>query len=417
MDVGVARQTKKPRYMRGFLVSPDQTGDLTMPRNETILNVFIASPSDVTEERRTLESIIQELNKTWSQNLNLRFDLIKWETDTYPSFADYPQNAINNQIDDNYDIFIAIFWSKTGTPTEKADSGTIEEFDRAYQKHLKDNSAVEIMIYFKDQPISPSKLNIEQLGKLQHLKKSLGEKGGLYWTFEDSKEFETSLRVHLSKVAQKWAKKIGSENPPKDRNESSEKQQPLEIFDEDDDYGILDYFEIFEDKMSVMTSGLCSIAEATDKVGSQFTTRTHEINSLTASGEKIDPSRARRILKLSADDLDRFSETVELQVTIVSNSREDAFEALSKAVALQVNIASNTESESAELKDAISSMRNSAIESQQGLINFRSTIESFPKLTIYLNKSKRKALKALDGIFEEIDTTIRSTDEILSLIR
>ena len=387
-----------------------------MPRNETILNVFIASPSDVAEERKTLESIIQELNKTWSHNLNLRFDLIKWETDTYPSFADYPQSVINDQIDDNYDIFIAIFWSKAGTPTETADSGTIEEFDRAYQKYLKDKTAVEIMIYFKDQPISPSKLNIEQLSKLQNLKTSLGEKGGLYWTFEDSKEFETLLRVHLSKVAQKWAKKISSNNTIINNNDPAKQQPPSELFDDDDDYGILDYFEIFEDKMSVMTSGLVSISEATDKVGSQFITRTHEINSLTASGEKIDPSRARRILKLSGDDLDRFSETVELQVSIVSNSREDAFEALSKALALQVNLAHSTESDSADLKDAISSMRKSAIISQQGLANFRSTIESFPKLTIHLNKSKRKALKALDSIFEEIDTTIRSTDEILSLV-
>ncbi|MER0041103.1 hypothetical protein [Pseudomonas sp. MGal98] len=104
-----------------------------MPRNETILNVFIASPSDVSDERKILDSVINELNKTWSKSLKLRLEPIKWETDAYPNFGPYSQDVINNQIDDDYDIFIAIFWSKIGTKTPAAQSGTIEEFERAYK--------------------------------------------------------------------------------------------------------------------------------------------------------------------------------------------------------------------------------------------------------------------------------------------
>lgn len=85
-----------------------------MPRSETIIGTFVASPSDVEEERTALESVVVELNKTWSKSLNLRLDLIKWETDVYPGFGQYPQDVINTQIGDEYDIFIAIFWGKIG---------------------------------------------------------------------------------------------------------------------------------------------------------------------------------------------------------------------------------------------------------------------------------------------------------------
>ncbi|MDR7026463.1 DUF4062 domain-containing protein [Pseudomonas peli] len=150
-----------------------------MPRNETILNVFVASPSDVNDERKALDSIVQELNKTWSKNLNLRLDLLKWETDIHPSFGDYSQNVINEQIDDDYDIFIAIFWSRIGTKTPKAESGTLEEFERAYARY-KSDKPTEIMIYFKDQAIPPSRMDPLQLQNIHNLKTSLGEKGGLY---------------------------------------------------------------------------------------------------------------------------------------------------------------------------------------------------------------------------------------------
>ncbi|WP_421287177.1 hypothetical protein [Aeromonas veronii] len=69
-----------------------------MPRNETVIGVFVASPSDVSEERKALESVVHELNKTWSKNLNLRLDLIKWETDIYPGFGEYSQDVINEQV-------------------------------------------------------------------------------------------------------------------------------------------------------------------------------------------------------------------------------------------------------------------------------------------------------------------------------
>ncbi|TOO45297.1 DUF4062 domain-containing protein, partial [Vibrio parahaemolyticus] len=60
-----------------------------MAKSQHVLSVFVASPSDVKQERNLLESIINELNKTWSKTLNLRLELLRWETDCYPAFGDY----------------------------------------------------------------------------------------------------------------------------------------------------------------------------------------------------------------------------------------------------------------------------------------------------------------------------------------
>lgn len=387
-----------------------------MPRNETIIGVFVASPSDVLEERKALESITHELNKTWSKNLNLRLDLIKWETDSYPGFGDYSQDVINTQINDDYDVFIAIFWGKLGTPTQSAISGTIEEFDRAYKKYCKNKDSIDLMVYFKDQAIPPSKMDFSELQKIQELKKQLGKQGGLYWTFDSTEDFESLLRSHLSKVAQKWSTnpllKMTSVDDIK--SESSPENHTVS---QDEEYGLFDYLEIYEDRMFDMTAALTSMTEATEKIGSQFDKRTAEINALTDANGQSDTKQTRKLIKLSSDDMERFSEILESQVIISSKSREEAFDALSKALSVYVDFKdSDNEENLSELEESLKGMRDAASGTNEGLSGFRESVSNLPRLTIQLNKAKRRTVKVLDRIIEETKTTIHSADDILRII-
>jgi len=59
-----------------------------MARQETILSVFVASPSDVDEERNRLEEVIRDLNTAWARELGIRLELVHWETHAYPSFGE-----------------------------------------------------------------------------------------------------------------------------------------------------------------------------------------------------------------------------------------------------------------------------------------------------------------------------------------
>lgn len=149
-----------------------------MTRTTTVVQVFAASPSDVKEERDLLETTIEELNATWSNSLGVTFELVRWETHTYPAFGSDPQAVINNQISDEYDIFIGILWSRFGTPTPRAPSGTAEEFERAVTR-IK-NGSPDVMIYFKDTPIAPSKIDIDQLDEVSKFRDYLSKRWSLF---------------------------------------------------------------------------------------------------------------------------------------------------------------------------------------------------------------------------------------------
>jgi Domain of unknown function (DUF4062) len=99
------------------------------------IRVFVASPGDVQRERESLLGVVNELNRTCDSLLGqgfVRLELVRWETDTY-SDVGRPQAVITEQIGD-YDIFIGILWTRLGTPTGKAASGTIEEYETAYAR-------------------------------------------------------------------------------------------------------------------------------------------------------------------------------------------------------------------------------------------------------------------------------------------
>ena len=106
-----------------------------MPQQAFIAQIFVASPSDVQGEREILEEVVSEMNRSSAKNAGFRLELLKWETSVHPGFGPDSQAVINEQIGDNYDIFIGIIWGRFGRKTSRAESGTEEEFDRALMRY------------------------------------------------------------------------------------------------------------------------------------------------------------------------------------------------------------------------------------------------------------------------------------------
>ena len=135
--------------------------------NTKIYKCFIASPSDTNNERNICDKIFNEINKNLGEGCNFRIESLKWESDVRPSFGEDSQSVINSQIGNDYDLFVGIMYKKFGTPTSKADSGTEEEFNNAYDRYTKKDN-VEIMFYFNDEPINPSEIVPAELEKVNN---------------------------------------------------------------------------------------------------------------------------------------------------------------------------------------------------------------------------------------------------------
>jgi hypothetical protein len=380
-----------------------------MPRKTIVLRVFIASPSDVDPERALLESLVGELNSAWSATLGVMFELIKWETSVRPAFSSDPQAAINEQIGEDYDVFLGIFWGRLGTPTPRATSGSVEEFERAYKRLVQSGDAPEILLYFKDAPIAPSKIDVKQLANVQDFKRDAASKGGLYYSFDDLSSFESSVRSHLAAIAQKFSTDrrhgvIQQAAMPASTMETS-------FVSDEDDFGYMDYLEIYAAGQVEMTASMGVMTEAMQRVGDQVALRGKEMSEALPG----DLKNARRMIKRTADDLDSFSATIRKELPGMSQAREKSFGALSKALVLRADFPSDDVA-LVELNQTLKMLLESASGGKQGIVGMRGSVDALPRMSKEINQAKRSMLAQLDAFIAEIDSVCSTVTNILSAL-
>jgi hypothetical protein len=162
------------------------------------LRVFLASPGDVVEERSRMDRVVSSLNSTIGDTEGVLIQLIRWETHAWPGFGADAQDVINRQIEPG-DIFVGVLWRRIGTPTQRAISGTVEEFERARELWLTTGRPT-MMLYFCTTPFYPTDEDVTQFRGVLDFKKRVAEKGGFYWEYDGADEFEHKVRTHLYKA-------------------------------------------------------------------------------------------------------------------------------------------------------------------------------------------------------------------------
>ena len=162
-----------------------------MPVEAKVYRVLIASPRDVAEERDIIRNQIYRWNAIHTRDMKIVLIPVGWETDATPSLEERGQAVINRQLVDTCDLLIGTFWTRLGTPTPEAESGTVEEIERA------NNEGKRCIVYFSEQEISPSKIEQKQYKRLQRYKAALQAKG-LTDNYTNTEEFKDKVFRHIS---------------------------------------------------------------------------------------------------------------------------------------------------------------------------------------------------------------------------
>lgn len=158
--------------------------------------VFIASPSDLEEERAELRRLERALNVNFAiAGIRVRF--VGWE-EVPPGYG-RPQAQINPLVDE-CDIFIGMLRRKWGTATGEHESGFEEEFERAVTRRKNTGSQPEIALYFAS--LSEGELDDAgpDLRKVLRFKKRIErEHIALYATFASPEDIAHQVSDLLNK--------------------------------------------------------------------------------------------------------------------------------------------------------------------------------------------------------------------------
>lgn len=387
-----------------------------MPRQETILQVFVASPGDLAEERAALEDVIRELNSTWSRTLGCRLDLVRWETHAVPGMGRDAQDVINRSVPQDYDIFIGMLWSRFGTPTNRAESGTQEEFNTAVERYRHDPSSVRIMFYFKDEPLAPSQIDPDQLRRIQGFRRALDNLGGLYGSFNTVEEFQNLVRVHLSLVAQDWGQasvRTSRAATPGEEQATPAVQPSAETErEQEDEEGLLDLVDQATDAFAKLRELAARMTAAIEEIGEKMAQRAKEIEDLHPERGSYDVKAAKRIATRAATDLTEYVARTEVDIPIFAEALATAMGSLGRAASISMEFDRRNTEDLEDLLGHANSLRDVLTQARASFHSFRESIAGMPRVTSALNKAKRTALSTMASLLREFDIGTAHVSEL-----
>jgi len=164
-----------------------------MVTESKIVRIVIASPGDVSEERNSVPGLFTEWNNANAKD-GVQLHPKMWETAAVPEYGDHPQHVINRQIIEEGDLLVALFWTKVGSPTPTAKSGTIEEI----REFIRAKGGRRVMVYFCNREIaqSPDQIDHDAIRILQEFKREIRD-NCLYAEFDPVSELHYKLYRHL----------------------------------------------------------------------------------------------------------------------------------------------------------------------------------------------------------------------------
>ena len=170
------------------------------------------------EERDVATGAINDWNALHAVANGIVLLPVRWETHAIPQSGVRPQEAINTQLVSSCDILIGMFWTKLGTNTGVAESGTVEEIDQFVEQ------SKPAMLYFSNRPIDPSRIDLKQQKKLRAFKAETYTKA-LVGAFSSADQLRGTLLRDLTAQVRAMV----ADRPKSRRSKLEQSRQILEL--------------------------------------------------------------------------------------------------------------------------------------------------------------------------------------------
>jgi len=154
--------------------------------------IFLASSSELEEDRKEFEILISRKNKAWLGRRAF-LEVVMWE--------DFLDALSRTRLQDEYnkairecDVFVMLFCTKVGKYTQ-------EEFETAFGQFKSTNKPL-IYTYFKDAEISTGSVNKEDLRTLWAFQEKLGTLGHFYTVYKNVDKLKLHFDQQLDRLDQ-----------------------------------------------------------------------------------------------------------------------------------------------------------------------------------------------------------------------
>jgi hypothetical protein len=383
----------------------------SMPRDVLEFRVIVGSPSDLFDFRKAVFEVIDELNRAFEvQKIAIRG--LGWEEYVTPGIGSEPQNVVNEQLLKEYDILIALFATKLGSPTANAASGTVEEIERAIANKNSPMGQHRVQVYFREKIENISEISIEELGKLFEYREKLKPLGILYGTFSDRGDLQKRIRINLQRsILEYLNNRTASVQLPSAMEETEVANEAETSGESGEDLGALDHLEKAEAAIETANRSIGKMALLIEEIGAETKREVEKVESVSflnaaAKDKKIAINGFASFLKVKATEL-----------SAEANTADENFSTFIDTIVLLAAVDPNRGTE--QYKKGITAFLSAAeetlkkvTESRVSIREFRASVESIPRITIQFNQAKKSLLEAIDKCLAFMDNSERKIFEL-----
>ncbi len=385
-----------------------------MPTNITLYKVFLASPGDVKEERLIVKKVIDEINTGNYLTNEIKLELITWETHSWPSTGIDAQDVINKQLPNDYDIFIGIMWNRFGTPTNRAESGTKEEFDRAFEKNKADPKGTQVLFFFKTTAIPVKEIDLDSLVKIRKFQEELIGQGVYFREFDQLHELETLLRFGLASVLKEFKNESHSISIPVVIDNVSEEYLQTKVLEETydiEEIGFYDAIEIATKESSVLQNIYVRMANHLTLLGEQIGSKTEKIIHIPALDQSSRLREVKRLFDQVANNMFAYCKKTREEIPKLNSQQKILVKQYYIVLKLHNSISDDIE-EKKNLLEHVTSLKEISIGVLEKIDLLKKEVVGSPQMTNQYAKAKKETIGILNEVMSEFTANANLLEEM-----
>lgn len=349
--------------------------------------------------------------------------MIRWETSVSAGFGEDGQSVVNQQIGDDYDAIICVFWGRIGSQTPRARSGTVEEYQRALDRY-KNKEDIELAFFFKDAPIPMKNIDPRQIEDLNGFRRSVQSAGAFNKDFSNEKDFSFEIDLLLDKLSHRFGANIANKAnrnaiPSADiidtHDDDSRTESNLVAVERlQDDSGLIDVSERITENANITAAFLNEMTEMLDTLTTETSESATQLRELTNLGA-VQPADAKPVIHRVSASMNKFSDFLEGGSTDFS---QRMFQFASDTRVL-IDISRDFDADEADIGylkpmlETLSAVMRSSIES---LVGMRDQAVGLQRMTKDLNIAKRRLAFNVDFLVEEIRSSSLIIDQAIDAL-
>ena len=283
-----------------------------MKNDTNKIKILIACPSDAENIKELIEQCCTNINTEIQMESKLEFEILHWRKSVSAIITgERPQDIINREYEEQeYDVFIGIFWKRFGDRQTNGKTPTEEEFERALNGKKKNDKPKIVKIYFKldEESLPRNREELVQIGEILDFKDRLKDLG-LYAEFYE-KNFIHFFYRELHYILRKFKEptQISIQENPSTINLN--KYHILRSLIKAEDYN--KYNSMYLDASKVNSLDLIKTKNRVVIIGDAGTGKTEEINFIANYFSNVEEGLVPIIIRLKNyvdQDVDDFLNT------------------------------------------------------------------------------------------------------------